>query len=91
MAYENKEYKAVYQPINSFKQPRQKMWGIFVVGAKKNNLNNWNLVYQSNDFTGAKEFFNNWLQNPMIEDPKLGGMHNIIMVEILPANSNTRV
>jgi hypothetical protein len=91
MAYENKEYKAVYAPVNTFKQPRQKMWGVLVAGELKNGVKKWNLAYLDNDFIGAKEFFNAYLQKPDIEDNKLAGMDNIIMVEVLPANSNARV
>jgi hypothetical protein len=91
MAYENKEYKAVYGTPNSFKQPRQKMWGVFVVGEIKTAGNKWNLVHMSNDFESAKDFLNDWLRNPDISDNKMAGLDNIIMVEIIPADSLPRV
>jgi hypothetical protein len=96
MAYINKEYVAISNIYdNSFKQPRQKMWGVFVAGKRVTSsnppINKWNLVYLSNDFEGAKDFYNEWLQNPDITDYNLAGSDNAIMVEILPINSKTRL
>lgn len=92
-AYPLKMYSPVYEKNNTFKQPRQKIWGVFIAKEKMSNgssMNKWNLAYSSNDFNGAKEFFNKWLQNPEV-DPKFAGMNNIIMVEIIPVNSNVQV
>lgn len=90
--YNNIPYTAVYQNENTFHQPRQKIWGVMVANEKKSGgETKWGLVYCNNDFDGAKEFFNSFLQNPQVDDVKLGGMENIIFIEILPANSNARV
>ncbi|WCS68184.1 hypothetical protein Goe21_00740 [Bacillus phage vB_BsuM-Goe21] len=88
MEYSTVEYNAVSTSNSIFKQPRQKMWGVFVAVSKTGNINKWKLIYLNNDFDGAKEIFNDWLQNP--KDPSLAGMDNIIMTEVLPANSSTR-
>lgn len=91
-AYPPQLYLPVYEKPNSFNQPRQKIWGVFIAKEKLSggSFNSWTLAYSSNDFNGAKEFFNAWLQNPEV-DPKFAGMNNIIMVEIIPVNSNVHV
>jgi hypothetical protein len=92
MAYEPKEYKAIINPSGgSFRNPRQKMWGIFITNEKKGDTNIWVLIHMSNDFESAKDVYNGFLQNPDVKDPKLAGMDNIIFTEILPVDSKTRV
>ena len=89
--YQNVRYSAVFRPQNTFKNPRQKMWGVFVANSGTGNIKKWSLCYASDDFRGAKTFYNSFLQDPQQDDMTLIGTDNIIMIEILPVNSNTRV
>jgi hypothetical protein len=88
--YNSVEYVAVSQSANSFRQPRQKMWGIFIAEEKSGDTAKWSLIYSSNDFIAAKELFNSYLQDPEV-DPAKAGMDNIIFTEIVPADSRARI
>jgi hypothetical protein len=85
------DYKAIGTTGSSFKQPRQKMWGVFSRPNVQNASSYWELVMMSNDFKKAKEAVNNWLQNPPTGQYAKPGINNVILCEIVPVDSDVRV
>ncbi|ALN97816.1 hypothetical protein Bp8pS_137 [Bacillus phage vB_BpuM-BpSp] len=73
---------------SSFKQPRQKIWGVFVVDIEKtkDTTKKWKLIEATNDYEKAKTTFNEWLREPESDELKFTGLDNIILTELLPAD-----
>lgn len=88
-------YTPVYKNLSTFKNPRQKIWAIFIVGEEKGSNKIWRLVNASNDYYEVVDLFNAWLRDPLRKTPTgediPTGIDNVIMAEILPTDSRTRL
>jgi hypothetical protein len=84
-------YNPVGTPGSSFKQPRQKMWGVFQRPNTQAGQPYWDLVLMTNDLQAAKNTINSWLQNPPTGQYALGGLNNIILCEVIPVDSNVEI
>jgi len=83
-------YVSVNHDDNSFKQPRQKIWGLFIKGkdvAQTSQL--WHLAFTSSSLDLVAKKTNLYLQNP----PTLGTgqpsytINDYIVCEIVPIDS----
>jgi len=84
-------YSSVGNPSSSFKQPRQKTWGVFQRPNVTTSNVYWDLVLMTNDLKSAKAKINDWLKNPPTGTGALPGLDNIILCEIVPVDSTVLV
>lgn len=84
-------YNAVSSPGSSFKQPRQKLWGVFQRPNDQYGSYYWDLVLMTNDLNAAKNKVNDWLKNPPTGQNAKPGINNVILCEIVPVDSSVDV
>jgi hypothetical protein len=82
-------YTPVGEPGSTFKQPRQKIWGVFCrpINIKEDY---WEIVLTTNDLQEAKEKINDWLREPPVGHTRTG-LNNVILTEIVPIDSNIEI
>ncbi|ALN97814.1 hypothetical protein Bp8pS_135 [Bacillus phage vB_BpuM-BpSp] len=85
------EYSSIESSKSSFKQPRQKIWGVFTRPKSTNAGDTWELVKMSNDIEEAKEAVREWLNNPPTTQGVKTGLDNVILCEIAPISSRIEV
>jgi hypothetical protein len=84
------DYKAVGSTSSTFKQPRQKIWGVFNRPNTSQGSSYWELVLTTNDFQAATQEVNNWLKNPPSGQYAKPGIDNVILCEIAPVDSTVQ-
>jgi len=90
MAFANAVYTAVTDSASTFKNPRQKMWGVFVRPSDVPNFVNWQLCLITNDIREARSKVDEWLKIPPVSGNGLPtGINNVILGEIIPIDSDT--
>ena len=79
-------YNSVGSTSSSFKQPRQKMWGVFSRPNSQDGVKYWELTLLTNSLQEAKEKVNDWLKNPPTGQYAQAGLNNIILCEVVPVD-----
>jgi len=94
------DYHSIGGPVepDTFKSPRQKMWGIFIKtpGYETADQEYWHLVVLTNSMTEIRNDFNEFLRNPPTANANASsgvfiGMDAIIVCEIIPADFVSKI